>query len=235
MYDLRIGSPEMPEIAIECVGAVDSTLTETWNIGPAKGPLNLPIAGDWTVVLGRNARVKSIRQRIAFLLQELQVRGIDNLHVDHRLKRVDMPLFDELESLGIEWAYCYSLEGTGKVHFTMSGRGGAVDDTGSSVPGWISDFLRDPTRADVLEKLGRSGARSCHVFVIVSLEGAPWPVESYLIGDHDKLPLQRPALPPPVNEVWVVHGLGQRGLRWDGEAWRWFNARGEGIEDESPN
>jgi hypothetical protein len=235
MYDLRIGAPERPEIAIECVGAVDSILTETWNIGPAKGPLNLPIAGDWTVVIRRGARVKSIRQRIASLLQELHVRGIYNLHVHHWLKRVDMPLFNELDSLGIEWIYCYSLEGTGKVHFTMPGGGGAVDETGSSVPGWISDFLRDPARADVVEKLHRSGAMGCHVFVIVSLQGAPWPVESYLTGDHDQLPLQPPTLPTPVNEVWIVHGLGQRGLRWNGEAWLWFNARGGGIEDPSPH
>lgn len=235
MYDLRIGAPERPEIAIECVGAVDSTLTETWNIGPAKGPLNLPIAGDWTVVIGQGARVKSIRQRIASILQDLEVRGTDKLHVDYRLKRVDMPLFNELESLGVEWAYCYRPEGTGRVHFTMSGTGGAVDDTGSSVPGWISDFLSAPARSDVLEKLRRSGAMSCHVFVIVSFAGAPWPVESYLTGDLDKLPNQVPNLPPPVNEVWLVHGFGQKGLRCNGRAWRSFNARGEGIEDQPPS
>lgn len=142
MYDLRIGASGTPEVAIECVGAVDSILTETWNIGPAEGPLNLPLAGDWTVVISRSARIKSIRKCIASLLQDLEVRRIRNLQVDHRLKRVDMLLFNELESLGIEWAYCYTLEGSGEVHFTMPGGGGVVDDTGSSVPGWLSDFLR---------------------------------------------------------------------------------------------
>jgi hypothetical protein len=232
MYDLRIGESDTPEIAIECVGAVDSILTETWNVGPAKGPLDLPIAGDWTVVISRGARVKVIQQSIAALLHELELRGLYNVHVDYWLKRREMWLFDALEALGIEWAYCNRFEGTGKVHLTMSGTGGAVDETGSAVPGWISDFLRTPARSDVLEKLGRSGAKSCHVFALVTLAGAPWPVESYLIGDIEKLPLQRPDLPIPVNEVWIihVHGFGKRGIRWNGEVWRSFKARGEDIE-----
>jgi hypothetical protein len=36
MYDLRIGPADAPEVAIECVGAVNRTYTETWNVGPAK-------------------------------------------------------------------------------------------------------------------------------------------------------------------------------------------------------
>jgi hypothetical protein len=236
MYDLRIGASDTPEIAIECVGAVDSILTETWNVGPARGPLNLRIAGDWTVTISRGARIKVILQGIGSLLQELEMRGLYNVRVDHWLKRREMWLFDALEALGIEWASCYQLEGTGKVHLTMSGTGGAVDETGSAVPDWISGFLSAPARSDVLEKLGRSGAKSCHVFVLVSLDGAPWPVESYLTSDLDKLPLQRPDLPIPVSEVWIVHvAFGQRGLRWNGGAWRSFKSRGEDIEDKSPS
>ena len=231
MYDLRIGSSDTPEIAIECVGAVDSTLTETWNIGPAMGPLYRPLAGDWTVTISRGARIKAIKQEIGSVLQALEMRGLYNVRVDYFLKRRDVWLFDALEALGIEWASCYRLAGTGKVHLTMPGTGGAVDAAGSALPGWISDFLRAPARADVLEKLGRSGANSCHAFVLVTLAGAPWPVESYLTGDLDKLPLQPPDLPIPVNEVWIVHAFGQRGIRWNGEVWHSFRARGEEIED----
>ncbi len=43
MYDLRIGSAEAPDVAIECVGAVDSVFTETWNVGPGRGPLRLAV------------------------------------------------------------------------------------------------------------------------------------------------------------------------------------------------
>jgi hypothetical protein len=31
MYDLHIGPADAPEVAIECVGAVDQTYTEKWN------------------------------------------------------------------------------------------------------------------------------------------------------------------------------------------------------------
>src|ERR1700687_3868211 len=68
MYDLRIGSPNAPEVAIECVGAVDPTYTETWNVGPAKGPLTLPVAGDWIVEIAPTARVKVVKQSLAQLL-----------------------------------------------------------------------------------------------------------------------------------------------------------------------
>jgi hypothetical protein len=34
---------DAPEVAVECVGAVDKTYTETWNIGPAKGPLQVRV------------------------------------------------------------------------------------------------------------------------------------------------------------------------------------------------
>ena len=63
MYDLRIGSADAPEMAIECVGAVDPIFTETWNIGPARGPMELRVTGDWTVVIAPEARVKAVKQR----------------------------------------------------------------------------------------------------------------------------------------------------------------------------
>jgi hypothetical protein len=38
MYDLRIGAVEAPDVAIECVRAVDPVSAETWNVGPGRGP-----------------------------------------------------------------------------------------------------------------------------------------------------------------------------------------------------
>ena len=45
MCDLRIGPAECPTLAIECVGAVDRVRTETWNVGPGRGPLTAGVAG----------------------------------------------------------------------------------------------------------------------------------------------------------------------------------------------
>jgi hypothetical protein len=231
MYDLRVGPADAPEVAIECVGAVDQTYTETWNVGPARGPLQVSLTGDWTVEIAPTARVKTIRKHIERLLQELEARGIYNVYVDWRIEWEDPELFGKLDSLKITHAYCHSQQGTGKVHLTMPGAGGFVDDHGSALPAWVGDFLRDPARQDVLGKLQRSGAAERHAFLIATLTGAPWPVESYLIGSLDHVPSQAPNLPAPVTGVWVVSGMGRRGVRWDGTTWKLFEARGEGIED----
>lgn len=231
MYDLRVGPPDAPEVAVECVGAVDQTYTETWNVGPAKGPLQLSIKGDWTVEIAPTARVKVIRQNIEHLLQELEARGIYNVYADYRLEWDAPALSGRLDSLKITHASCYSRQGTGKVHLTMPGTGGAVDEQGSALPAWVGEFLRDPARRDVLGKLQRSGAAERHAFLIATLTGTPWPVESYLMGNLDHVPSQVPDLPAPVTGVWVVSGMGRRGVRWAGTTWKLFEARGEGIED----
>lgn len=229
MYVLRIGPVDTPEVAIECVGAVDPIYTETWNIGPAKGPLKLLIKGDWNLTIAPTASLKALKQRIEPLIQELENQGIQNLHVDYWLKRDDATLFEELESLGITGASCYRTPGTGEVHLGLPGIGGIVDDQGDALPGWVGEFLRDPARQDVLSKLQRSGAPELHAFVLVSFASVTWPVESYLTGELNHLPSRAPDLPPPVTGVWVVSTMAQRGVYWDGDTWQLFEARGEGI------
>jgi hypothetical protein len=231
MYDLRIGPPDLPNVAIECVGAVDSIFTETWNIGPARGPLSLAVEGDWNVEIVATARVKAVRQNLEHLLKKLESQGIYNLHVDYRLRWSDATLFTEFELLGITHASCYRMQGSGKVHLSMPGTGGAVDKKGSEVPKWLGEFLRDPAREDVLLKLQKSGAKDRHAFVIGSLLGTPWPVESYLMGELDYIPNKSPDLPLPVTAAWLVSGFGQKGLYWDGSIWRVVETRGEGIDD----
>jgi hypothetical protein len=116
---------------------------------------------------------------------------------------------------------------SGKVSFTMPGPGGAVDDTGASVPGWVSDFLADAAQADVVSKLARSGAARTEVFIAVALDGAPWSVVSYLTGEVTVVPTAVPALPPPVTGVWACPTHGTKGVYWDGSGWRVVLARPE--------
>jgi hypothetical protein len=223
MYDLRVGDGSSPEVAIECVGAVDPVRTETWNIGPAQGPVTLQLRGDWCVTLQPHARIKALRQRLESVLRTCEVAGIDTFTpVDAFLEVRDRRLYSLLQSLHIHSVHCLSVEGTGTVHLGMTGFGGAVDTRGQAVPDWISEFLRDPARADVIRKLKASAAQRCHAFVIVSFGGVPWPVESYLGTDTDHLPVDAPDLPVPVDEVWIMYG--RNGLRWDGQRWQFFNA-----------
>src|SRR5215212_407603 len=125
MYDLRVGSADVPEVAIECVAAVDPILTETWNLGPAEGPLELALRGDWTITHTHSARVKAIRQRVEPLLQELEDRGLHNVSVNHALKQYDSALFESLKSLDVTRADCSRLPGTGKVYLFPMPIGGA--------------------------------------------------------------------------------------------------------------
>lgn len=232
MYDLRIGPADAPEVAIECVRAVDSTFTETWNVGPAVGPLALAVAGDWTVEIAATARVKVVKQHLERLLNDLEEQGIYSVRVDHWLERANATMFNKLEPLGITNASCYRTKGTGKVYLGLPGMGGAVDDKGSAVPKWLGDFVRDPAREDVLSKLQRSGAKDRHVFVIATFGGVPWAVESYLTGGLDHLPTQPTDLPAPVTAAWVVSGFGQRGLHWDGTSWSVFDAGSDDIDGQ---
>ncbi len=231
MYDLRIGPTDTPDVAIECVGAVDSARVETWNVGPARGPLSLAVRGNWIVEIAATARVKAVLQNLQRLLHELENRGVHNLNVDHWFGWSDTTLFDEFESLGIRHAFCCRMDGSGKVHLTMPGTGGVVDAHGSEVPTWLGEFLRDPVHEDVISKLKRSGAKASQAFVIAALGGVPWLVESYLTGDFDHIPSQPPDLPPPVTGAWVVSAFGQKGLYWNGAIWKTVAARGKDIDD----
>lgn len=222
MYDLRIGAAEAPDVAIECVGAVDAVGTETWNVGPGRGPLHVTVMGDWMITIARDAHVRTIRQHIEPILRDLEARDVRRLSVGHLFKWHDDRLFQELESLGIQHASCISMPGTGRVHMTMEGSGGVVDSAGSALPQWIEEFLRDSKREDVLFKLRQTSAQERWVFVHVALGGAPWSVESYLTGEFESLPATGPNLPSPVTGMWVASTHGTHGVRWDSAGWRLF-------------
>jgi len=106
MYDLRIGPVDAPEVAIECVGAVDPVFTETWNIGPAKGPLKSSLKGNWGVEIEDSAPVKEIKQHAESLLCQLEDRGIHDTSADWRLELQNPVLFEQLKSLQITRILC---------------------------------------------------------------------------------------------------------------------------------
>lgn len=223
MYDLRVGPEDAPEIAIECVGAVDAIRAATWNVGPSKGPIKVAVVGDWHVVLEPDSRVKHVLRRIETILQRCEEqRLIEFVPVDHILRQTDQRLYSDLAALRIDSINCFRYPGSGEVHLGMTGIGGAVDSSGSRVPEWISEFLRAPQQADVLRKLERSHARECHVYIPVTFGAAPWPVESYLGTSLTSLPSRPPDLPEPVLVVWLTYG--SNGLAWDGSVWKTFDA-----------
>jgi hypothetical protein len=186
--------------------------------------LHLSLQSNWIVEVSPKARIKTFKQHIEPILQELENRGIYNLLVNHQLEWQDSKLFAKLSSLDVTHAVCYELPGTGKVELGLPGVGGAVDERGGAIPDWIGELLRKPNYQDVLRKLESSQATEKHAFVFVGFAGAPWNVEGYLSGSMNQAPTQRPDLPFPVTAVWIISQTAQRGLRWDGKAWRLFEA-----------
>jgi hypothetical protein len=227
MYDLRIGAAEAPDVAIECVRAVDSVGTETWNVGPGKGPLHLSVEGDWMILISRDAHIGTIRRHIESFLRELEERDVLRASEGILFKRHAEELLEKLEFLGIQHASRLRMPGDGLVHWTMEGSGGVIDSAGSALPQWIEEFLCDPERADVLIKLRHSGAQERWVFVPVSLSGAPFSLESYLTGELENLPATGPNLPSPVTGIWVTSVVGSHGVRWEGAGWRLFRTSEE--------
>jgi hypothetical protein len=221
MYDLRVGATEAPDVAIECIRAVDPIGTATWNAGPARGPIRYNLSGDWHVVLQRSARVKEVRARLERILQDLEAEGrLQFTPVNWRLKRERPDIFERLSELLIESTSCFRPDGSGDVHLGMPSIGGRVDSTGSAVPAWLSEFLGHPNRSDVLSKLKNSRASECHVFIPVSFNAVPWAVESYLGEFSRSVPVDPPVLPEPVTQVWIAYG--GRCLRWNGVIWSDF-------------
>lgn len=228
MYDLRVGPRAAPEIAIECVRAVDDVREELWNVGPRRGALTLEIAGDWTVGLMREARMKRLKGLDA-ILRDCEGMGIRNVHVDWRLRMTYANLFAQFERLSVAWANCFRPHGSGKVYLTLDSIGGMVDEEGLAVVDWIGDFLRCKAQADVLSKLAASNASERHVVVPVGWGGAPWQVESYLTDGLSRLPTGVPPLPEPVTSVWIVSVQATHGIRWDGSKWHRFDARSASV------
>lgn len=223
LYDLRIGNIDAPEVAIECVGAVDRVLTEAWNLGPAQGPFSLKVQGDWRVTMTRGAKVRDLRSNLEPLLRQLERLRISFLDVDYPHGRDERHLIQKMRALRLSEVCCFRNPGTGEVHLDAESIGGVVDEFGRSVSGWIGEFLRSPERADVLHKLSRSGALARHVFVLVDFAGAPWEVESYLGRPIQHLPQTQPDLPESVTGVWIASTHGPNGVFWTDSQWRTFD------------
>jgi len=122
MHDLRVGPESKPEIAIECVGAVNPVRTEAWNIGPDKGPIFVPIAGDWRVVLRPTANIQRVRRELVGLLRAYEKAGLGGFTpVDSRLRQGNPTIFATLDSLEVASLSRVRSTGEGRVHLGMTG------------------------------------------------------------------------------------------------------------------
>ncbi len=221
MYDLIIGPVSAPEYAIECVGAVDPVATETWNIGPGKGPIKINSSRNWIVEIKKTSNIKLLKNKISEVIWSYEASDLkEHYAVDWYMERRNPEIFNKLDRLGITYISMSPEEGSGVVHLTMEGGGGPYHDNGDDVAKWIGDFLNSPNKADVVKKLAQSGAKEKHAFILLDLDGAPWEVESYFYGDMN-LPRTAPKLPEPITGAWVVRN--GKGLRYMQGQWHVFS------------
>ena len=216
MYDLRVGTPDDAELAIECVRATDPLLRAVFGTLKKRLPLTGSFSGHWIIELRREAIVKEIYTKLPILLAEMESHGLDCTRNLQGLTPRHHFLLDELEDLGIGFAYL-SVRSKASVEFLPPGSGGAVDEHGESVPTWISEFLFEPSNADVVNKLLKARARKKEVFIRADEYGVPWSVASYLTDDLIHVPTAAPELQNGIDGVWLIYGT--RGVRWDGEKW----------------
>lgn len=221
MYDLRIGSKNAPDYAIECVGAVDPVATETWNVGPAKGPIKTDSSGDWLVSIRKSANIKMLNRNIAKVIRQCEDLGLLGFTpVDWQLKRVNAEIFKALDDLGITSFHMYREVGSGNANLIMGGGGGPVSQSADDLIGWVGKFLSSDDKADVVKKLRYSNAKEKHAFIPIVLGGAPWNVESYFLGEMLS-PSKDPKLPEPITGVWII--LNGKGLRYMKNQWHIFS------------
>jgi hypothetical protein len=222
MYDLRVGLVSSPEIAIECVGAVNQVFTETWNVGPAQGPLSIGTQGDWIVTVQPNARIKPLQNRLEEVLRDCERNNIKGYYpVDRNLKNFAPRLHSLLTQLMVTSIHMYRSRGEGKAFLSMDGDGGSINFTGNGIAEWVTEFLYHEYRKDVRKKLSSSGAKENHVFVPIAFRGATWEVESYFCTEMSGN-IAAPKLPRTIDAVWLTSN--GKGLKWHHNEWRGFDA-----------
>ncbi len=101
----------------------------------------------------------------------------------------------------------------------LSEMGGYSPITGDSLAMWLSEWVPDPSRADNLRKLTRSGASERHLFVLLpGFNSAPFAVNDLLMAPNAPLPTVAPTLPAEITQVWTMSTWSSGdGFRWSPE------------------
>ncbi len=222
--------------AVEVVADIDQQRHELWQVIDDQPWTIAPGLGSWFVTLEQQARVKTLRSELPALITFL---------VSHARSRLDVPGWPiedagvltepeeqslrEARSLGIRNLRRYEQPPgePGKIWLAPPPSGGVVDREGTAVSSWIAEYLSDPRRTDVRQKLARSGAAERHAFVIVpSSTTAPVDVVLYLMSEDRVPPMSSPILPQEITDVWIVDTFATfepTGIRWSpGLGWRTF-------------
>ncbi|MFD6148767.1 MULTISPECIES: hypothetical protein [unclassified Streptomyces] len=224
MHDFNLYRNGHRFAALEVTTAMHAAAHEQWQRTPRGNTwTDSRLSGEWTVRLASNARVKSLKARLPTVLAALEAADVSDFNGSWG---PGDEWLDQAESLGIDTAHRSPRTVTpGAIHclpaLDPEQAGGWVAETGDGFAHWVGQWLREPSRADNLSKLRRSGARERHLFVLIPmLTSAPFTAFDPLLRSPSPLPTVPPDLPTEVSHVWGICTHG------DGDAFHWSPSRG---------
>ncbi|WP_433051123.1 hypothetical protein [Dactylosporangium sp. CS-033363] len=179
----------------------------------------------WWVTLSSGAAVKTQEKTLARNLGLLAAAGdlFEIVATDQNLGEHSNPLIRQLFETGVVHLASRATIGdeVGFIHILPEGTGGPVGIDWEAFDAYIAEFLANPRRKDVLEKLAATDAAERHAFVGLSFN-TPWNVFHALDRDYRELPTNDPRLPPEITHLWLwSYPLG-RCLAWFPDR-GWFN------------
>lgn len=227
MHDLDLFRDGQRFGAVEVTSAADSESIPLWKlINPGQRWIEPQLAGGWLVAVLPSTSGKSLRTQLPPLLADLERVGVTE--VPRQVGRQD-PIAAQLSQLGVVYARQGATAHQGSIYATIQlpheKSGGWVADTGDALASWLTNWIVEPSQADNLQKLGRSGATERHLFVVIpGFTTAPFSVVDLLLRDTAPLPTVPPTLPPEVTHVWAMSTWASGGgFRWSPtEGWSRF-------------
>lgn len=233
MFDLLIDYPDRVAGAAEVVAAVDSDSVELRAaIDPGQPWLAPELTGGWVVSLESTARGKGLRGPLTALLHRAESRSMTWLRLDeyvipdHDHLTCDHPdLLYRAAMLGVRDAFRDGSRSPGTVHLRveqpLEQTTATIDPSAGGLSNWVTGFVTDPHRHDVLSKLECWPQGERHVVVVLpTLSSAPPQVVYALI--KGTCPEDEPTLPRVVTDAWLLSVWGSSSVLWwrSGRGWR---------------
>lgn len=231
MHDLDILNVEGDVVgAVEVVAAADAASIELWNVvNGGDRWIADRLTGGWSITLEPTARARRLKAELPVLLEEFERSGVTEASGEEwsrRGARHDSRLTD----LRIVHAWQGGTDLQGSIYLTIEQPaervGGFVSAAPQAVSPWLTSFLGDQARRDVLDKLARSGREERHAFIILpTFSTAPFgAVELLLQGMGGDIPTAPPSLPVEVTHVWLVSMWATgSGLRLTPNGWQRYS------------
>jgi hypothetical protein len=220
MYDLTITYPDGRIAAVEVTAAVDAQPLALWKLIRRQGKpwIEPTLAGGWLVRVKPSARAKNLVRHLPDLLRDLECNGQSVVWGNQASADQASVVAGQL---GIVQALQGSTERPGSIYIMPPERppdqmGGYSPPTGDPLARWLSEWVSNPSRADNLWKLERSGAPERHLFILVpGFDSGSSAVSDLLIAPDAPLPTVPPTLPAEITHVWAAS-------TWDsGDGFRW--------------